>query len=55
MKNIVEVAAWFYIIKSILPVVLGIGFVVVVVTGEFLDGATDRTYDGTKLRIRNRK
>ncbi len=55
MKNIVEFAAWLYVAKVMLPLILGIGFVVAVLFAQFADEVTDREYDGVKLRIRKRK
>ena len=56
MKNIIEVAAWVVVVKNLLPVVLTLGFVVVVVATATMDKVTktDTNYTGTKLRIRRK-
>ena len=55
MKNIVEIAAWMYVVKVVFPIVLVVGLAVVVVAGEFMDEVTDHEYNGTKLRIRRKR
>lgn len=55
MKNIVEIAAWMYVVKVVFPIVLVIGLVVVAMVGEFMDDVTDEEYNGIKLRIRRKR
>lgn len=57
MKNIIEVAAWVVVVKNLLPIILGLGFVVVAVAAATMDKVTktDTNYDGVKLRIRRKE
>jgi hypothetical protein len=55
MKNIIEVAAWMYIGKTVAPIIVGAAFALGIVAKRFMDKATETEYRGTKLSISRRR
>lgn len=56
MRNVIEIAAWVYVVKHLVPVVMGVGFVLGAVLVKVMDEVTgvDTNYTGIRLRRKSR-